>query len=88
MFKRTTTHSSGVVQKAREIWADKVFQVEIPESIAFPRAFAQATPLPFLDPNHEGAKAYLEVAHIISKQATTHEESRPQTVSQETARGA
>jgi chromosome partitioning protein len=87
MFKRTTTHSAGVVQKTREIWSDKVFQVEIPETIAFPRDFAQATPLPDLDPGHEGAKAYLEVADIIIKQSHTHEESRPQTVSQEAAGG-
>lgn len=87
MVKRTTTHSAGVLQKAREIWSDKVFQVEIPETIAFPRAFAQAAPLLRLDPNHEGAKAYLQVANVILKQSPNHEESRAQEISQEAARG-
>ncbi len=65
MFKKTTTHSSGVVKKAREIWGDKVFMVEIPETIMFPRAFDQGTPLPQLDPSHEGAIAYVEVAKML-----------------------
>ena len=86
MFKRTTTHSTGVTQKAREIWSDKVFPVEVPEAIAFPRAFAKATPLPVLDPSHEGSKAYREVATIIS-QATNHEKRRAKEVSQQEARG-
>lgn len=86
MVKRTTTHSAGVTQKAREIWADKVFPVEVPEAIAFPRAFARTTPLPVLDPTHEGAKAYFEVANIISK-ASNHEERRSQAVPSQEPRG-
>ena len=65
MFKRATTHSAGVVEKAREIWGDKVFSVEVPETIAFPKAFEQRVPLPHLNPDHAGAKAYNELAKII-----------------------
>ncbi len=72
MFKRTTVHSSGVIEKAREIWGDKVFAVEVPEAIAFPRAFDQGSPLPNLDPNHEGAKAYREAARYIHE-SSSHE---------------
>jgi chromosome partitioning protein len=65
MFKKTTIHSSGVVKKAREIWGDKVFTIEIPEAIAFPRAFDQGTPLTRYEPGHEGAKAYVELAKLL-----------------------
>lgn len=64
MFKRTTTHSAGVVQKAREIWGDKVFPFEIPETIIFPRAFDQGIPATLFEPNHEGVLAYIELAKI------------------------
>jgi len=86
MYKRTTSHSPGVVQKAREIWADKVFPTEIPATVAFPRAFAKATPLPVLGPGHEGAKAYVEVAKVLLNQPTAYEGHRPQEVSAEEAR--
>lgn len=65
MYKRTTTHSAGVVKKARELWGNKVFPIEIAESIAFPRAFDQGTPITHLDPEHEGSKSYVEIAKII-----------------------
>ena len=65
MYKRTTIHSAGVVQKAREIWGDKVFDIEVPESIAFPRAFDHGSPLTLFDPEHDGSKAYLKLAKTI-----------------------
>ncbi len=65
MFKRTTTHAPGVVDKAREIWGDKVFPLTIPESIAFPRAYNAGAPLIHTEPNHEGAQAYIELARLI-----------------------
>jgi chromosome partitioning protein len=61
MYKRTTTHSAGVVDKAREIWGDKVFPIEVPEAITFPRAYSAGLPLPLFDPAHEGTQAYLAV---------------------------
>lgn len=65
MYKRTTTHSAGVVDKAREIWGDKVFPIEVPETISFPRAYTAGLPLPLFDPEHEGSLAYLTVARLI-----------------------
>jgi chromosome partitioning protein len=65
MFKRTTTHAPGVVDKAREIWGDKVFPLTIPESIAFPRAYNDGSSLIHTEPNHEGAQAYIELARLI-----------------------
>lgn len=65
MYKRTTTHSAGVVDKAREIWGDKVFPIEVPETISFPRAYSAGVPLPLFDPGHEGSQAYLAVARLL-----------------------
>jgi chromosome partitioning protein len=65
MYKRTTTHAPGVVDKAREIWGDKVFPVQIPETIAFPRAYNDGKPLLYAEPEHEGAQAYMALARLI-----------------------
>ena len=65
MYKRTTSHAPGIVEKAREIWGDKVFSVEIPEAIAFPRAYNAGAPLVHTEPNHEGAQAYMAFARLI-----------------------
>ena len=46
------------IHKARETWGDKVFPIEIPDTIAFPRAFSKGQPLLAADPEHEAAKAY------------------------------
>ncbi len=67
MFKRTTSHSAGVVQRARELWGDKVYPFEVPEAIAFPRSYDHAVPMNFYDPEHEGTKIYLELAKIINE---------------------
>jgi chromosome partitioning protein len=65
MYKKTTTHSAGVVDKAREIWGDKVFPIEVPETISFPRAYSAGLPLPLYEPQHEGSLAYLALARLI-----------------------
>jgi chromosome partitioning protein len=65
MYKKTTTHAPGIVEKAREIWGDKVFPVSIPESIAFPRAYNAGAPLIHSESTHEGAQAYRELARLI-----------------------
>ena len=67
-YKRTTTHAPGVIQKAREMWGDKVFPIEVPETIEFPRAYNTGVPLPVSHPEHEGARAYLDVARLIHPQ--------------------
>jgi chromosome partitioning protein len=65
MYKKITTHSLGVVERARELWKENVFPLEIPESIAFPRAFNDGKPLLDAEPEHPAALAYFEVAKII-----------------------
>jgi chromosome partitioning protein len=73
MYKRTTTHSAGVVEKAREIWGDKVFPVEVPETIQFPRAYNEGRPFPDFDPEHEGALAYtISPSVLVLKEAVEH----------------
>jgi cellulose biosynthesis protein BcsQ len=65
LYKKITTHSLGVVERARELWKENVFPFEIPESIAFPRAFNDGKPLLDADPEHPAAIAYLEIAKLI-----------------------
>jgi chromosome partitioning protein len=72
MFKRTTTHAPGVVEKAREIWGDKVFPVQVPETIAFPRAYNEGQPLLYTEPEHEGAQAYMALARLYGLSRVWH----------------
>jgi chromosome partitioning protein len=65
MYKRTTAHAEGVVKKAREIWGDKVFQIEVPETIVFPRAFSHGAPITHYAPDHDRAKAYMALARLL-----------------------
>lgn len=65
MYKKNTTHSTGVLKRARELWKDDVFAVEIPDTIEFPRSYGEKQPIIFSNPRHPGAKAYMRVARII-----------------------
>jgi chromosome partitioning protein len=67
MVRRTTSHSPGVIQKARQLWGDRVLPVEIPATVSFPRSFGQGQPLISLQEDHEGAQLYLELARIIDE---------------------
>lgn len=78
MHKKTTTHSAGVVTKARQLWGDKVFPVEVPETVQFPRAYAAGLPLQLFDPEHDGSLAYLEIAKIIHGVPTQAEQLQPE----------
>ncbi len=69
MYKQTTTHSAGVVERAREVWGDKVFSVIVPESIVFPRAYDHAVPITHYDPDHQATKSYLELAKILNERS-------------------
>ena len=69
MYKKTTTHSPSVIETARKIWKENVMPIEVPESIAFPRAFNDGMPLIFSEPGHPAALAYMEVAKIIHPNA-------------------
>ena len=65
MMRRTTSHSPGVIEKARALWGDKVFNVEIPTTVSFPRSFDRGQPLLSFQREHEAARLYLELATII-----------------------
>lgn len=81
MYKKTTTHSAGVINRAREIWKENVFPIEVPETIHFPRAYNEGKPILHYDPNHEGSAAYVEVAKILqlgSNKAKTPETTNAQ----------
>ncbi|MFH1565155.1 MAG: ParA family protein [bacterium] len=67
MYKRTTIHSAGIIAKAREIWGDKIFPIEVPESIVFPRAFDKGIPLPLFEPKHDASISYVDLAKIIDQ---------------------
>lgn len=65
MVRRTTSHSPGVIRTARSLWDDKVFAMEIPTTVSFPRSFDRGEPLLHFQPEHEAAKLYLELAKTI-----------------------
>ncbi|MCL4552430.1 MAG: ParA family protein [Candidatus Marsarchaeota archaeon] len=65
MVRRLGGHSAGVVQKARELWGDKVFPLEVPETVVFPRSFDEGQPAVILYPKHEAIRPYLELAKLI-----------------------
>ena len=67
MVRRTTSHSPGVIKKSRELWGNKVFDVEIPATVSFPRSFDRGQPLLFFQREHEAAKLYLELAKAIDE---------------------
>jgi chromosome partitioning protein len=65
MYRATTNHSPAVVANARKIWRDNVLSIVIPHSIIFSEAYDQKTPLPILDPHHQGAIAYAAFAEWL-----------------------
>ena len=69
MYKANTKHSPGVVQAARRIYQGNVLNIQIPETIEFPRSFDKQTPLTHLVPKHAGALAYQNLAEWITKHA-------------------
>lgn len=69
MYKANTKHSPGVVQAARRIYQGNVLNIQVPETIEFPRSFDKRTPLTHLVPKHAGAQAYRKVAEWITKHA-------------------
>jgi chromosome partitioning protein len=69
MYKVTTKHSPGVVQAARRIYRDTVLNIQIPETIEFPRSFDLRQPITHSSPQHAGAKAYRKVAQWLVEHA-------------------
>ena len=65
MFKANTKHSPGVVQAARRIYRGNILDIQIPETIEFPRSFDKRMPLINLLPNHPGSKSYIKLSKWI-----------------------
>jgi len=69
MVRRTTSHSPGVIAKARELWGDKVLDLEIPTTVSFPRSFDRRQPLLAFQPKHEAATLYRKLARRIHEKS-------------------
>jgi len=65
MYKANTSHSPGVVKAASKIYRSTVLDIQIPETIEFPRSFDMRKPIIFSSPKHVGAKAYKKVAQWL-----------------------
>ena len=65
MVRRLGGHSAGVIEKAREIWGDKVMRTEVPETILFPRSFDKGQPALILSPKHEAVKPYFKLVKML-----------------------
>ena len=67
MVRRMGGHSAGVINKARELWGDKVLPIEVPETVVFPRSFDKGKPALVFAPKHKAVEPYRELAKIINE---------------------
>lgn len=65
MVRRLGGHSAGVINKARELWGNKVLPLEVPETVIFPRSFDKGRPALVFSPKHTAVEPYRELAKII-----------------------
>jgi MinD-like ATPase involved in chromosome partitioning or flagellar assembly len=65
MYRKGTKHTVGILKRARHLWKDFVFPVEIPNTIEFSRSFEERMPIIMSNPRHPGAQAYMQFARII-----------------------
>ena len=65
MVRRLGGHSAGVIEKARELWGDKVLPLEIPETVVFPRSFDMGQPALVFSPKHEAVMPYFQLAKFL-----------------------
>lgn len=69
MVRRLGGHSAGVIEKARELWGDKVLPIEVPETVIFPRSFDKGQPTLIYSPRHKAVEPYRELAKVIHEKA-------------------
>jgi chromosome partitioning protein len=74
MYRKGTKHTVGILKRARHLWKDFVFPVEIPNTIEFSRSFEEKTPIVMSNPRHPGAQAYMQFARIIHGLPLEHTE--------------
>lgn len=65
MYRKGTKHTAGILKRARQLWNEYVFPIEIPNTIEFSRSFEQRQPIIISNPRHPGAYAYMQFARII-----------------------
>ena len=65
MVRRMGGHSVSVIEKARELWGDKVLPLEVPETVTFPRSFDKGQPALIFSPTHKAVQPYVDLAKII-----------------------
>ena len=65
MYRKGTTHTAAILKRARQLWSDYVFPIEIPNTIEFSRSYEQRQPIIVSNPRHSGAHAYTQFARII-----------------------
>lgn len=65
MVRRLGGHSAGVIDKARELWGDKVLPLEVPETIVFPRSFDKGKPALVFSPRHQAVEPYRKLAKFL-----------------------
>jgi chromosome partitioning protein len=65
MVRRLGGHSAGVIDKARELWGNKVLSIEVPETIIFPRSFDKGKPALLSSPSHKAVDPYRKLAKLI-----------------------
>jgi chromosome partitioning protein len=65
MYRKGTKHTVGILKRARHLWKEYVFPIEIPNTIEFSRSFEEKMPIIMSNPRHPGAQAYLQFARII-----------------------
>lgn len=65
MVRRLGGHSAGVIEKARELWGDKVLPLEVPETVIFPRSFDRGQPALVFAPRHKAVEPYRKLGKLI-----------------------
>jgi chromosome partitioning protein len=64
-YKKSASHSPGIVKAATRVYRNNVLDILIPETIEFPRSYSQRQPLTCMLPGHPGAQAYQQLAQWI-----------------------
>ena len=65
MYRKGTTHTAGILKRARQLWSEHVFPIEIPNTIEFSRSYEQRQPIIMSNPRHPGAHAYIQFARLV-----------------------
>jgi chromosome partitioning protein len=65
IYRRIGTHSAGILQRAKELWGDKVLPFTIPDTDLFANADDEAMPALIWQPNHEAVQPYIQLAELI-----------------------